>query len=73
MVKRGALGHTKSTAPLAVKVRFDTVCSLVDVLTAQLVHAQRLAEQGMPTLLEQWEDIKPLYLAMVQYVDTNSR
>ncbi len=50
-------------------MRYDTACSLVDVLSAQYVHAQRLAQEGHPTLLEQWEDIKPFYLALLSYVD----
>ncbi len=57
-----------------VKLRYETVAALVHVLSAQYNHAKKLADdEGYTTLLEQWQEIERLYIAMVSYLDKYDR
>lgn len=66
------MANNRTTPPLDVKLTFDTAANLLDVLTAQSVHAQRAAEEGYPSLLGQMEKLMPLFHHLRNYVEKAS-
>jgi hypothetical protein len=59
----------KPTQPLEFKLSYDTAACLLDILTAQSVHAIRAEKEGFPSLMEQWKKVEPLFHYVKQYVE----
>lgn len=66
------MAKLKTTPNLPFNLKFETAASLLDILTASSVHAQREADAGHPALLKQFETIEPLFHHIRVYVEQNS-